>query len=171
MVNRDWKSDKKWTREINTKKSINDDLIEKALNEYKGVIDLKKPDKLSVSTYKVDKPWGYELWLELNEFYAFKLIHMTKGNRSSLQSHDYKIETNYVIEGEAEVLLENDKGELESKIFTVGTGWSVPLGKKHRVIAKEDYTALEVSTPHLNDVIRYQDDSNRSSGKIESEHK
>ena len=58
---------------------------------------------------KVDKRWGHELWLELNEFYAFKLIHMKKGNRCSLQSHEYKIEANYVIEGEAEVLLENDE--------------------------------------------------------------
>lgn len=149
---------------------IKDPFIKEALEEYKDLIDSKKPDILSVSTYKVLKPWGYELWLELNEFYAFKLIHMTKENRSSLQSHDNKIETNYVIEGEAEVLLENEKGEIESKIFTVGTGWSVPVGKKHRVIAKEDYTALEVSTPHLNDVVRYQDDSNRDSGKIKSEH-
>lgn len=145
-------------------------LITEALNEYKHLIDSKKENVLSISKYKVIKPWGYEIWLELNEFYAFKLIHMKKGNKSSLQSHEYKIETNYVIEGEAEVLLENDNGELESKIFTVGTGWSIPINKKHRVIAKTDYTALEVSTPHLNDVIRYQDDSNRISGKIKEEH-
>lgn len=149
---------------------ITDKFIKEALEEYKKPIDNAKPDNLSVSTYRVEKPWGYELWLELNEFYAFKLIHMEKGNRCSLQSHDYKIEANYVIEGEAEVLLENDKGEMESKIYKVGSGWTVPLGRKHRVIAKESYTALEVSTPHLNDVVRYQDDTNRQSGKIESEH-
>ena len=149
---------------------IKDQFIKEALEEYKTPIDQAKPDNLSVSTYRVEKPWGYELWLELNEFYAFKLIHMEKGNRCSLQSHDYKIEANYVIEGEAEVLLENNKGEMESKIYKVGSGWTVPLGRKHRVIAKESYTALEVSTPHLNDVVRYQDDTNRQSGKIDSEH-
>ncbi|HAI40958.1 MAG TPA: hypothetical protein DCM40_24030, partial [Maribacter sp.] len=84
---------------------VSDAFIKEALEEYKEAIDSKKPDRLSVSGYKVTKPWGYELWLELNEFYAFKLIHMTKGNRCSLQSHEYKIEANYVIEGEAEVLL------------------------------------------------------------------
>ena len=149
---------------------IKDQFIREALKEYKTPIDQAKPDNLSVSTYRVEKPWGYELWLELNEFYAFKLIHMEKGNRCSLQSHDYKIEANYVIEGEAEVLLENDEGDMESKIYKVGSGWTVPLGRKHRVIAKESYTALEVSTPHLNDVVRYQDDTNRQSGKIKSEH-
>ena len=59
---------------------------------------------------------------------------------------------------------------MESKIYTVGDGWTVPLGRKHRVIAKESYTALEVSTPHLNDVVRYEDDTNRISGKILDEH-
>ena len=62
-------------------------------------------------------------------------------------------------------------GKMESKIYEVGSGWTVPLNRKHRVIAIESYTALEVSTPHLNDVIRYEDDTNRTSGKIDSEHK
>ena len=149
---------------------VKDKFIKEALEEYKAPIDAAKPDNLSVSEYRVEKPWGHELWLELNEFYAYKLIHMKKGNRCSLQSHDYKIEANYVIEGEAEVLLENDEGVMESKIYTVGTGWTVPLNRKHRVIAKESYTALEVSTPHLNDVVRFEDDTNRTSGKIEGEH-
>ena len=149
---------------------IKDKFIRESLEEYKEPINNAKPDVLSVSEYRVEKPWGHELWLELNEFYAYKVIHMNKGNKSSLQSHDHKIEANYVIEGEAEVLLENDKGVLESRIFKAGSGWTVPLNRKHRVIAKTDYTALEVSTPHLNDVVRFEDDTNRESGKIDSEH-
>ena len=150
---------------------IKDPFITKALEDFKGLIEDEKPNLLSVSNYKVIKPWGYELWLELNEFYAFKVIHMEKGNQCSLQSHQYKIEANYIVEGKAEVLLENDNGEMESKVYEIGSGWTVPLNRKHRVIAIESYTALEVSTPHLNDVIRYQDDTNRASGKIDSEHK
>ena len=151
-------------------KHIKDKFIRESLEEYKEPINNANPDELSVSEYRVEKPWGHELWLELNEFYAYKLIHMKKGNKCSLQSHDHKIETNYVIEGEAEVLLENDEGVMESKIYKAGSGWTVPLGRKHRVIARESYTALEVSTPHLNDVVRYEDDTNRASGKIDSEH-
>ena len=45
------------------------------------------------------------------------------------------------------------------------TIWVVPVRRKHRVIAKEDYTALEVSTPHLDDVVRFQDDTNRPDGQ------
>ena len=149
---------------------INDAFIKKALEDYKEKIDNKKNTELSLSTYRVEKPWGYELWLELNEFYAYKLIHMKKGNRSSMQWHDNKVEANYVIEGEAEVLLEDDKGEIRSHTFAAGSGWVVPVRRKHRVIATTDYTALEVSTPHLDDVVRFEDDSDRQSGKIDSEH-
>jgi mannose-6-phosphate isomerase-like protein (cupin superfamily) len=144
--------------------------IKESLKEYKRVIDDRKHNELSISDYKVEKPWGYEVWLELNKFYAYKLISMKQGFKSSLQSHEFKYETNYIIEGNAEVLLENDKGEMVSQLFFAGEGWTVPIGRKHRVIARTDYKALEVSTPHLNDVIRYEDDNNRESGKIKGEH-
>ena len=144
--------------------------INKTLLDYKKKIDKQKKHELNLSNYKVTKPWGHELWLELNEFYAYKLIHMKEGNQSSLQMHDMKIEANYVIDGIAEVLLEDENGELKSHIFSKGSGWVVPRKRKHRVIAKTDYTALEVSTPHLDDVIRFEDDTKRKSGKVEEEH-
>ena len=67
-------------------------------------------------------------------------------------------------------MLEGDNGELKSYHFEAGDGWVVPVRRKHRVIATEDYTALEVSTPHLDDVVRFQDDTARPSGKIDGEH-
>ena len=149
---------------------IKDKFIKEALEEYKAPIDAAKPDSLSVSEYRVEKPWGHELWLELNEFYAYKIIFMKAGNRSSLQSHEKKIETNFVIEGEAEVILEKEDGTLESKVYKAGEGWCVPVNRKHRVCAVTDYKALECSTAHLNDCLRFEDDSNRESGKINSEH-
>lgn len=145
-------------------------IIKESLKEYKELIDSKKSNDLSLSSYRVEKPWGYELWLELNKFYAYKLIFMNQGFKSSLQSHEFKYESNYIIEGHAEVLLENEEGEMESHLFVAGEGWTVPIGRKHRVIARTDYKALEVSTPHLNDVVRFEDDNNRESGKITGEH-
>ena len=151
-------------------KHIKDDWVREALDEYKDKIDKNKSHRLDISSYRVEKPWGHELWLELNEHYAYKLIHMKAGNQSSLQWHEKKVETNYVIEGEAEVLLQNEDGTMESRIYKPGQGWCVPLKTKHRVIAKTDYTALECSTAHLNDCIRFEDDSDRTSGKIQTEH-
>ena len=149
---------------------IKDEWVKEALEEYKDKIDGSKNHELDVSTYRVEKPWGHEIWLELNEFYAYKIIHMKAGNRSSLQSHEKKIETNFVIDGQAEVILEKEDGSLESKVYSVGEGWCVPVNRKHRVCAVTDYTALECSTAHLNDCLRFEDDSNRKSGKIDSEH-
>ena len=57
-----------------------------------------------------------------------------------------------------------------SRSYKAGDGWCVPLKTKHRVIATTDYTALECSTAHLNDCIRFEDDSDRGSGKIKTEH-
>jgi len=149
---------------------IEDAWVKEALEEYKDKIDENKSHRLDISSYRVEKPWGYELWLELNEHYAYKLIHMNAGYQSSLQWHEKKVETNYVIEGEAEVLLEKDDGTMESRSYKAGDGWCVPLKTKHRVIATTDYTALECSTAHLNDCIRFADVSDRGSGKIKTEH-
>ncbi len=147
-----------------------DKLIENALASYKDKLEQKKQFPLSVSNYRVDKPWGYEQWLEINQFYAYKLIYMKAGSQSSLQMHKFKFETNYVISGTAKVLLENEEGKLDEFTFGPQEGWSVPLKRKHRVIAITDYMSLEVSTPHLDDVIRFADDSNRPSGKVNIEH-
>ena len=149
---------------------VKDDWIREALEEYKEVIDKNKRHPLDASSYRIEKPWGHEVWLELNEHYAYKIIHMKKGNRCSLQSHDKKVETNFVIDGEALVLLENDKGEMEEHLYKAGEGWCVPLGVKHRVVAQTDYTALECSTAHLKDCVRYEDDSGRTSGEVPGEH-
>ena len=146
------------------------EMINKAISDYKEKIEQQKSHELVLSSYMVTKPWGHEIWLELNEFYAYKIIHMKEGSQSSLQMHKMKVEANYVIEGEAEVLLEDDSGQLKSFIFKKGSGWVVPRGKKHRVIAKTTYTSVEVSSPHLDDVIRFKDDTNRGSGKIDEEH-
>jgi quercetin dioxygenase-like cupin family protein len=136
-----------------------------------------------VSDYTVDKPWGDEVWYtrDLPDVpYALKRIRMTEGHQSSLQSHQYKLETNYVIEGEATVLSGANAPadlqaviDLESLTTTVHrprSGWTNPPGELHRVIARSDYTSIEVSTPELDDVVRWQDDTGRGHGLIASEH-
>ena len=51
-------------------KHIEDPLIQKALVDYKDKIDDQKDHELNLSSYRVSKPWGHEIWLELNEFYV-----------------------------------------------------------------------------------------------------
>tara|TARA_Y100001958_G_C21184777_1_gene514034 strand:- start:71 stop:844 length:774 start_codon:yes stop_codon:yes gene_type:complete len=156
-------------------------------------LEIKSPKKDSqkvenenikqMSNYKVKKPWGYEVWFTQNidNFpYALKNIHMEEGFQSSLQSHEFKSETNFVVTGEAKVLygkeapknLEEvvDVNQLQSKIYKPTQGWSNKVNELHRVIAHTTYDAIEISTPELDDVVRWADDNNRKSGRIDSEH-
>ena len=45
----------------------------------------------------VEKPWGREIWIAHTDRYALKIIEVKKGNRSSLQYHDRKIEHIYAM--------------------------------------------------------------------------
>jgi mannose-6-phosphate isomerase-like protein (cupin superfamily) len=119
---------------------------------------------------RVEKPWGHEEWMALNEHYCYKRIYINAGTRTSFQYHNFKQETNYIISGTAEVWLENDEGIVEKKIMKSGEYFDVSPPKKHRVIAITDVILQEVSTPHVDDVIRIEDDANRADGRIESEH-
>lgn len=118
----------------------------------------------------VFKPWGKEEWLELNDHYCYKRIYINAGYKTSFQYHNFKRETNYIISGEAEVWLENTEGIVEKKLMKAGEYFNVTPPLKHRVIALTDIILQEVSTPEVDDVIRIEDDTNRSSGKIKGEH-
>ena len=121
--------------------------------------------------YKViHKPWGKEEWLELNDSYCYKRIYINAGYKTSFQYHNYKRETNYIIAGKAEVWLENDSGIVEKKLMKAGDFFNVKPTKKHRVIAITDIILQEASTPEVDDVIRINDEFNRSDGKIDAEH-
>ena len=118
----------------------------------------------------VTKPWGKEIWLELNERYCYKRIYINAGYKTSFQYHEKKLETNYIIEGKAEIWLENDAGVLIKKNMGKDDFFTVIPPKKHRVIAITDIILQEVSTPEVDDVIRIEDDNERKNGRIESEH-
>lgn len=118
----------------------------------------------------VNKPWGKEVWLELNDKYCYKRIYINAGHRTSFQYHEKKYETNYIISGEAEVWLENDQGVVEKKQMKADDFFNVIPPRKHRVIALTDLILQEVSTPEVDDVIRIEDDAARGDGRIDSEH-
>tara|TARA_B100000674_G_C37744754_1_gene870625 strand:- start:231 stop:980 length:750 start_codon:yes stop_codon:yes gene_type:complete len=130
--------------------------------------------------YKVKKPWGYELWINGQvPTYSFKKIFIKKGNRTSLQFHKKKIETNFLFKGSAELTLSKKNGKFKKsqilkniykkKIYS-GSFVNVKNYAVHRLKAISDILLYEVSTPHLDDVIRLVDDKKRKDGRISSEH-
>jgi len=118
--------------------------------------------------YLVDKPWGWENWLEFwgdsktGRGYCLKLIFLKANKKSSLQYHKRKVETQYIIKGRAEISLGNDNGVLEKKTLEEGDFFTVIPGRKHRVTALTNLTLLEVSTPEINDVVRIKDNYGRA---------
>ena len=109
----------------------------------------------------VEKPWGSELWIALTEDYCLKKICLNKGARTSLQYHNLKNEHSYILSGKLSIEEELENGEMVTTIYEPGEIiHNAPL-KKHRVTALEDSVFFEVSTKHIDDVVRVEDDYNR----------
>jgi mannose-6-phosphate isomerase-like protein (cupin superfamily) len=105
----------------------------------------------------VDKPWGWELiWAE-TESYVGKLLFVKAGQSLSLQYHEQKDEAWLVREGRAKLELGAVGGPLETQEITPGDAFHYRPGTVHRVTAIEDTLIIEVSTPHLSDVVRLED--------------
>lgn len=119
------------------------------------------PANFSNDSYvtKVDKPWGYELhWVPADAPYLGKVLHINKGARLSLQIHDEKRESWFLIDGEAAVIWDNDKGELIQTELEKGKGYSTKIGQRHRLVGLTDCDILEVSTPEAGTTWRLEDD-------------
>lgn len=108
---------------------------------------------------KIEKPWGYEVIWAKTDKYVSKFLHINPNSRLSLQFHQKKEETIYVMAGQMKLQL----GE-ESEETLVGPGTIVHIkpGQVHRFGAGNSPVMLcEVSTPELQDVVRIQDDYER----------
>ncbi len=106
---------------------------------------------------RVEKPWGWELvWAEA-EGYVGKLLFVRAGESLSLQYHELKDESWLVQEGRATLELGEVGGELETLEIAVGDAFRFRPRTVHRVTAVEDTLVIEVSTPHLSDVVRLED--------------
>ncbi|MGI9647099.1 MAG: cupin domain-containing protein [Acidimicrobiia bacterium] len=113
------------------------------------------------TTTRVDKPWGWELWWTVTDSYVGKVIFINAGQRLSLQYHEQKDESVFVIDGEMILHLEDEAGELQPIRLGAGEFHRVPVGQCHRFEAVTDTRLIEVSTPELDDVVRLEDDFGR----------
>ena len=111
---------------------------------------------------RVEKPWGYELhFVPEDKPYMGKVIHINKGARLSLQIHDQKQESWYIIKGRAKVIWDNNKGELIETELENGKGFTTEIGQRHRLVGITDCDILEVSTPEIGTTYRLEDDYKR----------
>jgi mannose-6-phosphate isomerase len=116
----------------------------------------------------VEKPWGREIWFADQAAYAGKILEVKKGCRLSLQYHERKTETLYLVSGKMILTLralaagETPSAALatpaDQQAWLPGQTVHIPVRTIHRFEALEDSVLLEVSTPDLTDVVRLQDD-------------
>lgn len=115
-----------------------------------------------MSMHKViEKPWGREEVVEINDKYMVKKLTMWQGHRCSLQYHNFKKETIYVLSGVLKITKGTSQDALESNLYRTGDSITIPPGLIHRMEGVEDAIYLESSTPEMDDVVRLIDDYKR----------
>lgn len=110
----------------------------------------------------IEKPWGKEEILELNNNYMLKRLTMTEGCRCSLQYHNNKCETIYVLSGELKISIGNSKEILVNKIYKQNEFVTIEPLQIHRMEAIKTCVYLEASTPDTDDTVRIDDDYKRN---------
>src|ERR1700721_796265 len=111
---------------------------------------------------RVPKPWGSELWYALTDRYAGKVLHVERGHRLSLQFHERKDESCYVLSGRLLLIQGESVEALSERVVAEGDVWRNAPGSVHTVEAIETAQILEVSTPDLDDVVRLADHYGRA---------
>lgn len=106
--------------------------------------------------YRVEKPWGYELIWARTDRYVGKILHVEAGHVLSLQYHERKDESIYVLAGE--IILRLEEGEtLIERRMAQGEAFHIRPTVVHQFEAVVTSDLLEASTPELDDVIRLKD--------------
>ena len=106
----------------------------------------------------VSKPWGHETIWASNELHVGKILHINAGQALSVQYHNVKDETVYLLAGELKYWVQlPGAASLEDMRLTQGDAFRITPGTIHYMEAVTDCDVLEVSTPHLDDVVRLQD--------------
>jgi quercetin dioxygenase-like cupin family protein len=110
----------------------------------------------------IEKPWGREEVIEINDRYMMKKLTMWAGHRCSLQYHNIKCETIYVLKGQLRIYSGPTQDQLDSKVYGADETITLVPGVVHRMEAVEDSIYLEASTPEMDDVVRLVDDYQRA---------
>jgi mannose-6-phosphate isomerase-like protein (cupin superfamily) len=108
----------------------------------------------------VHKPWGHETIWAHTDRYVGKILHIKAGHALSVQYHERKDETVYLLRGEIRYCVAAE-GDLDAAPVDVGLrpgeSFRVTPRTVHYMEAITDCDVLEASTPDLDDVVRLTD--------------
>lgn len=100
---------------------------------------------------RVDKSWGYELWLANNiqHNYCGKILHVNAGNRFSMHFHAEKHETFHILSGQCTLKLIDTKTSTVTELTLVeGDCYEIDLLVPHQIEAITDCDIIESSNFH-----------------------
>lgn len=131
------------------------------------MIDLNKFDKskftnIPFALKDTTKPWGHEIiFTTPDDPYTGKIIYLNAGKRFSLQVHNKKQETQLLFSGRANLIIDNQNGEITTIEMEPLKGYAIKVGQRHRVQAITNAVIFEVSTPETGTTYRLEDDYKR----------
>lgn len=105
---------------------------------------------------RVPKPWGHETIWAKTDAYVGKILHIKAGESLSVQYHTVKDETVYLLSGQLVYRVWDGDRPVDVKL-EIGEAYRITPGTVHQMEAVTDCDILEVSTPHLDDVVRLKD--------------
>ena len=111
---------------------------------------------MSEVPYRVEKPWGHELIWARTDRYVGKILHIEPGHVLSLQYHNKKDESIYVLAGEIILRLQQGETLIERRVRQ-GEAFHIQPKTVHQFEAVVVSDLLEASTPELDDVVRLKD--------------
>ena len=107
---------------------------------------------------RVPKPWGHEIIWAHTDRYVGKILHVNAGHSLSVQYHERKDETVYLLNGHLKYWVRlPGETELTDMALKPGDAFRITPGTVHYMEAVTDCDVLEASTPELDDVVRLKD--------------
>lgn len=117
-----------------------------------------KPESGRVGVSRVPKPWGHETIWASSERYVGKILHINAGHELSVQYHNKKDETVYLLSGQIVYRIQPPgRDTLDDVQLNVGEAFRTTPGTIHQMVALTDCDVLEVSTPEVDDIVRLSD--------------
>jgi mannose-6-phosphate isomerase len=111
-----------------------------------------------VDVRTVPKPWGHETIWAHTDRYVGKILHIRAGHALSVQYHEVKDETVYLLSGELRYWVQPPGDEtLRDMHLRQGDAFRITPHTVHYMEAVTDCDVLEASTPELDDVVRLKD--------------
>lgn len=105
----------------------------------------------------VPKPWGHETIWARTDRYTGKILHIKAGHSLSVQYHNRKDETIYLLSGEMIYRVGRDETTLHDVRLHAGESYRNTPGTIHQMEAVTDCDVLEASTAEVDDIVRLSD--------------